>query len=160
MAVVSKYGRSIKTPAAIYPDNMAAQAEGDHRLISSGPIEITSGNSIASKYYLGQIPSNAILDVANSILHHGSLTDVNDADIGLEVAGTVKDVDVLADGINLTSAGTKLIGASVPLADIGKRMYELLGLANDPGVMYDIVLKINVAAGATVNVSAQIAYAR
>lgn len=161
MGIVTKQAPfSLKSAGAFYPDQKPAQAEGDQRMVSSGAVTIANGDSATSKIFLGQMPSNAIPNISDSILHHGAVTGVNDFDIGLYQAGTLKDIDILADGLDITSAGTKLIFNSIPLADIGKPLWLLLGLPSDPGVMYDVVATLKVDASATASVNAQIKYAR
>lgn len=159
MGVVSKYGRSYKDPSSI---NLpaAALAEGRVRMISSGAIAIANGDSATSKVYLGKIPSNAVPLAGLSTLKHGSITGVSDFDIGLEKDGSTVEVDIFADGLTLASAGAKDPFAAIAVADQGKMVWELLGLATDPGCEYDIVGTLNADASAGASLSAQLLYAK
>src|SRR5262245_17070338 len=119
MAVVTKYGRSYKDPTAatLAPP---AFAEGQIRAIISGAIAIANGDGIGSRHYLGKIPSSAII-LPHSTLYHQDVTSVNDYDIGLERNGAVIDADLLADGLDISSAGTKsIIATSGAVGAIGK----------------------------------------
>jgi hypothetical protein len=161
MGVVTKYARSYKDPGSIYLPE-PAQAEGRVRLIASGTIAIANGDSIASKHYFGKIASSAILIPSMCILHHEDVTSLTDYDIGLELDGTVIDADALADGLNVSSAGTKSGVASVPITDLGKRVWELasLSLTKDPGVYYDIVGVMKAASTGDKKIAAFFGYAQ
>jgi hypothetical protein len=158
MAVVTLYAASFKDPAAV---NSVAPvfAEGTPRVVNTKAVTITSGDSINSKVYLGKIQSSAIPDLA-SLIYHDSLTSLNDFDIGVEYNGVAVDIDVFADGLDLTSAGSKSVFAAITRANTGKRVWELLGLSSDPGRVYDIIGTLKAASGATGVVAAQIRYAK
>ncbi|WP_156464223.1 hypothetical protein [Afipia sp. Root123D2] len=159
MAVVTKYAGSAKDPVAanLIP---AVLAEGRLRAINIPALAITTGDSIASLFYLGKIASNAVPLAGLSTLKHGAVTSVNDADIGIYRDGVAVDADLFADGIDISSAGAKDPFAAVAVANVGKQVWELLGLANDPGVEYDIVLTIKVAATATASIGGAILYSK
>lgn len=160
MAVVTKYARSFKDPASMsLPEPV--HAEGRVRAISTGVVAIASGDSIASKIYFGKIPSNAVPLPGMSTLKHGAVTSVNDFDIGIEKQdGTVADADLFADGIDISAAGAKDPFASIAVADVGKRVWELLGLSVDPGIEYNIVGVLKVAATASASIGGTILYSK
>lgn len=147
MAVVTKY-----TPA--HPLAFSATIGGRPRPVNAGsPIRqlfgeqtIANGDSIASVIYFGQVPSSARILPA-SILYHEAITGVSDFDIGLKYGDTV-DADVLADGVTIASAGTKSVMTSVSAANRGKYVWQLLGLASDPGGLVDVIGTLNAAASA------------
>lgn len=163
MAEVTKYGSGYKDPST-FTLPKAVYAEGRVRCISSGPVAIANGDSIGSKIYLGKVPSSAILIPSMCILHHEAVTSLTDLDIGIELAGTVLDADGLADGLDISSAGTKSLVASVVVGDLGKQLWELSTFAStystDPGVEFDIVALLNAASGAAKTVNAFIGYAK
>lgn len=160
MAVVTKYAKSIKDPASIALAE-PANAEGRVRAISTGAVAIANGDSIGSKIYLGKIPSNAIPLAGLATLKHGAVTSVNDFDIGIEKQdGTVVDADLFADGIDISAAGSKDPFASIGVADVGKPVWQLAGLAVDPGVEYNIVGTLKVAATASASIGGVIFYAK
>lgn len=160
MAVVTKYARSFKDPASIsLPEPV--HAEGRVRAICTGPVAVANGDSIGSKLYLGKIPSNAVPIPGMATLKHGAITSVNDLDIGIEKQdGTVADADLFADGIDVSSAGTKDPFAAIAVADIGKRVWELLGLTVDPGIEYNIVATLKVAATGAASIGGTIFYSK
>ena len=159
MAVVTKYGRGYKDPNAI---SLAepAHAEGQVRVVTTGPIAIANGDSAGSRHYLAKIPSSAII-MPQSTLYHEGVTGCNDYDIGVEKDGAIIDADVLADGLDISAAGTKsVVATSGATGSIGKRLWELLGLAVDPAVEYDIVGTMKAAATAAKMIEAVIYYAK
>lgn len=158
MAVVEKYAKSYKDPATV-PLPLAVFAEGQVRAITTGSIAVANGDSINSRIYLGKLPSSAII-LPMSTLYHGALTGVSDFDIGLERDGTTISLDGLANGLNLTSAGSKGVVAALATGSIGKRLWEVLGLANDPGGEYDLVGTFKAAASADGVLEAFILYAK
>lgn len=159
MAVVTKYGASYKDPSSVFLPN-AAFSEGQIRAAISGTIAVANGDSIASKHYLGKVPSNAII-LPHSTLYHGAITSLNDYDIGLELDGTVIDADLLADGIDLSSAGSKSVVAALTVAaGIGRQLWQIAGASVDPGAEYDIVGVMKAAATAAANLEAFIYYAK
>lgn len=159
MAVVTKYAGSAKDPSvsALVPPVLA---EGRLRSINVPATAITNGDSINSLFYLGKIPSSAVPLCGLSTLKHGGVTSVNDADIGIYKDGAVVDIDLFADGIDISAAGAKDPFAAVAVANVGKRVYELLGLTVDPGVEYDVVLTLKVAATATASIGGSILYSK
>lgn len=159
MAVVTLYAKSHKDPSLI-GNPEAAFAEGRMRCISTGAVAITNGNSINSLIYLGKIPSNAVPVPGLSLLKHGAVTSVNDFDIGLYRDDVLVDIDIFADGLDISSAGAKDPFAAIAVADWGKRVWELLGLATDPGCEYQIVATLKAAATATASIAGQLFYAK
>lgn len=159
MAVVTKYAGSAKDPtsANLIP---AVLAEGRLRSINVPALAITNGDSISSLFYLGKIASNAVPLCGLSTLKHGGVTSVNDADIGIYKDGAVVDIDLFADGLDISAAGAKDPFAAVAVANVGKTVWQLLGLSVDPGVEYDVVLTIKVAATATASIGGTILYSK
>jgi len=124
-----------------------------------GFVELTNGDSIASKFILAQIPSNAVGEIVK--LYCDAITTCA-ADIGIyrntADGGAVVDVDFYASAQSLASAittGTEVqheadatdAGSGYGLADLEKPLWQRLGLSADPGVVYDIVATLTAAAG-------------
>lgn len=158
-AVVTLYGPGYKDPASIQLVSPAF-AEGRVRALILGPTTITNGNSINSKIYLGKMPSNAIPLFGMASLAHEAVAGVTSFDIGLERDGTVVNANVLAAALDISTAGTKDPFAGIAIADRGKRLWELLALASDPGCEYDVVAKLNAAATATKLINGYALYAK
>ena len=159
MAVVTKYARSIKDPNLISLAEPVL-AEARLRAIIAPPVTITNGDSINSLIYFGKMASNAVPIPGLALLKHGAVTSVNDFDIGLYSNGALVDIDIFADGLDISSAGTKDPFAAIPIADWGKRLWELLALTTDPGKEYDVVGTLKVAATATATVAAVMLYGK
>jgi hypothetical protein len=159
MGIVTKYAGSAKDPASA---NLieAVLAEGRMRSINIPTTTSTDGDSATSLFYLGKMPSNAVPLAGLSTLKHGSITGVSDADIGLYKDGVVVDIDILADGLTLASAGAKDPCASIAVADVGKQLWQLLNLTKDPGVEYDVVLTTKADASATATFGGVILYSK
>ena len=149
MAVETLYGSLIATP--VYNTVPKEKADG---AIQSGrlrrvvdTVEASAGASQTSKYYLGDIPSNAVIDPDLSKLHFDDLTATGapTLDIGVEEAdGTVHDT-ALGNGADCTSAGSVSVGAS-DIADYGKAVWELAGLSSDPGGLMKMYVTVQDAA--------------
>lgn len=139
------------------------------RVIANGPVtagmvqsfaataEAANGDSIASKYIMGSIPSNAYGEVVK--LYCDAITS-GAADVGIYRTtvdgGAVVDVDFYASAQSIASAittGTEIqheadatdAGSGFGLADLEKPLWQRLGLSADPGVMYDIVVTLTAA---------------
>jgi len=158
MAVVIKYSRAVKDPAAV---NLAAaaQAEGRVRLIAGGPVAVANGDNATSKHYLGRIPSSGIPD-PTSAMYVSAITGLNAYHVGLELNGTLVSVAIFASALDLTTAGAKSPFAAIANPDIGKRVYELLGLTSDPAVEYDIIGTMNAAATAAGTINPMLKYSK
>jgi len=128
-------------------------------------VTIASGDSDNSVYRLiKDLPSSAqIIDIK---VGNTAITSGTDYDIGFHGVnyGTVVDKDILADGLNLSSAhagGAELSGIGKVTADIRyKRVFELLGctLANRQA-NYDLTLTANTVGSADGTVVVIVTYA-
>lgn len=155
MAVVTKYGKGYPNSALLYRANVQWSDPKLHKLLAS--IAVANGDSANSKLYFGKVPTGAFI-LPSSIVYHTGITSLTDLDIGLAYK-TTDDPDILADGLDVSSAGTKSLIASVGTADLGKPVYELLGLANDPGGMADLYATLKAAAGAAGTIFVEADYA-
>lgn len=152
MAVVNEFAIGVPDPDAAQPTKTdRRQAHGVVRTLSFRA-EITNGDSIASTYVMGRIPSNARI-LKQSQLHTDAITSATDADLGF-----VNDPDALIDGATLASA-TSLAGMSaVNIANMHEKAWQLADLAADPGGYLDVVLTLNAAAGADGDVVLDLLY--
>lgn len=141
------------TPRVI---NSPAQVAGMMQQFAA-TAEAANGDSIASKYIMGQIPSNAFGEVIK--LYCDAITS-GAADIGIYRStvdgGAVVDVDFYASAQSIAAAiatGTEVqheadpadAGVGFGLADLEKPLWQRLQLTADPGVMYDVVLTLTAA---------------
>lgn len=97
----------------------------------------------------GKVKSSTIIKELSFTV--SAMTGCTDVDAGLyaENSGLEVDKDILADGITFASAATLNGLVTVALANRGKALWELLGLANDPQREYDIALTLNTGGTAT-----------
>lgn len=150
MAVVTKYGSGYRDPAAVGNIDGVYRQSRLHAIHSK--IDFTNGDTAASKYYIGSVPSNAIIEVG-SVLYYEAVTGVNSIDVGFfkPNGGAVILVNALIAAKDITSAGSVSINAqgAVTTANSNKRAWEMAGLAADPGGELDIVATINANATAT-----------
>src|SRR5205085_60130 len=107
----TKYGTGARDPAslaAINALNAAAEIRGINSLIS-----ITNGDSIASKFMIGEVPADAIID-AQSVLVFDALTSATDCDIGFFYpnGGAVILVDGLVNGHDMHTAAMVTLAAA------------------------------------------------
>jgi hypothetical protein len=143
MAVVTKYGTGYPDPTSKVEVD-ADFAEAHVKSIVS-QIGITNGDSINSKYYVGRVPSNAIID-PSSVYTNAAITGVTSFDLGF-----VGAVNALVAAVSLAVASTAPVNATVAVtaANQVKRAWQLAGLTSDPGGFLDIFATINAAATAT-----------
>lgn len=135
-----------------------------------GTAEAANGDSIASKYILAQIPSNAVGELVK--LYCDAITTCA-GDIGIyrttADGGAVVDVDFYASAQSLASAltGTDVQheadaadgGVGFGLADLEKPLWQRLQLTADPNVMYDVVVTLTAAAGSAGTIGLRVQYA-
>ena len=156
MAVVVKYGSGYKDPAAIKAAD-AIFAEASMKAINS-QITITNGDSIASNYFVGRVPSNAIIAPVAEYRNQ-AIAGVTSFSLGFAAAGAQ-----LVSAVSLAVASALGVGVNamvaVPLANLNQKAWQLAGLSSDPGGMLDIVATINAAATATGVVTFTIPYSR
>lgn len=122
---------------------------------------VTSGDSIASKYRLLQVPSNArlqSLQLMCAALGAGCLADVgvyypSQTPFDLTKAGTVISQAFFASAVDVSGAllATDILNESGTntIDKQQKNLWDALGLAADPICMLDIVITLTAAAAAT-----------
>lgn len=130
-------------------------------LKQAGIAAVAAADDDNSTYRLHRVPSNA--RISSLKIQHGVITGGSDFDLGAyetaDNGGAVKDADILADGLDLSSARsvpTEVLG--VGAGDTEKRLWELLGESEDPHRDYDIVLTANTVGSAAQNVRVEIEY--
>src|SRR5262249_5277659 len=119
-----------------------------------GAAAIGNGDSVGSKYIVCSVPSRAIpISVRASCPDIGTTTA---ADVGLYRTtldgGAVVDADFFKAAQSLSGgalAKAEVVNGNIAtLANAEKAIWELLGLAADPCVDYDVVLTLTGAADA------------
>lgn len=164
MAVVTKYGSGYRDPTSLKAID-AINRGAEIRIIKS-KATITNGDGIASKYFLGSVPSNAKINPGGK-LYWGAATSVVSADLGFYYpnggALILATALIAAQDIHLAGS-TDLFGATgsgvATPTNMDKAAWQLAGLTADPGGELDVVLTINNAATATADVFAELSYAK
>ncbi|MBN8532454.1 MAG: hypothetical protein J0L51_00055 [Rhizobiales bacterium] len=140
MAVVTKYLAGYPDPSTFAQPDVLARG-GVIRQIS-GIADIANGDSANSIFYIGKVPSSA-KPAPGGVVTHPGITGLTDVDLGFTA-----DPDALADGLNLSSAGTKSPTAAVAIANMDKTFWQLAGLSSNPGGELDVFMTLKAAAGA------------
>lgn len=130
-----------------------------------GTLETVNGDSIASIYIFGQIPSNA--RVSQVLLYSDDIGTTTVADFGLyrttADGGAVVDADFFGSAVVLNAGalnGTDITHESAVLGpeDAEMMLWQALGLSSDPRIMYDVAATLTAAADAAATISLKIRY--
>jgi hypothetical protein len=137
MAVVTTKSDLYRDAAALGAIPMPNKLRGVVRH-AVGTVTNAAGDSTASKYKLASVPSHAIM-------HPSTLFDVQAWGFAQSVIGSADVTDQILDVA--TVAATTQSPFAFGDANHGKELWEVLGLAADPGGMIDIYA--HAEAGAT-----------
>lgn len=145
MAVVDIYGAKGRihkyNGLGVMADPRYYRGQTDHVFDTA---KFASGDEIASKCYLGEVPSRAVL-LPQSIIYFGAFG----ASCTLNI-GDAQNDDGLATLINVASAGNSPLLEAVTAENIVKPLWELIGYTTDPDRMIDLYASV---AGANVSTS-------
>lgn len=132
-------------------------------------VAIASGDSIASRYRLFFLPSNAY--VKDLLLTSADIGTTTAGDVGLYYlpthpnGGTVIDVDAFGSAVSLNGGAISKSnvrfesGAAAGLyTNFNKRLWEQAGLTSDPGGELSVELTLTGAADAAGTVLAEVTY--
>jgi hypothetical protein len=121
---------------------------------AAGIVNVANGDSIASKYLICSIPSNAIVsDIKATKAAAGT---VGAGDIGLYQTtangGAVVDADFYASAQSIVAALTKTSvvheSGVYPYTSMEQPVWQALGLTSDPVREYDLVMTLTAATDA------------
>lgn len=164
MAVVTKYGTGARDPASLKAIE-AINAAAEIRKIKS-LIQVANGDSIASKYMIGEVPADAILDQGSSI-YFSAITGASDCDVGVAYpnGGAMIVADCIVNGHTFASAGSTTLAAATGSGvatptNAAKRVWELAGLTSNPGGNLALWVTLNAAATAAGQILSDISYAK
>jgi hypothetical protein len=153
----------------IQNDNVGSYtAKGATPVVRTATIEVDSTYNDADVLVLGKLKSDDVLKKIEIV--NDAITGGTDYDLGLYLIdtngdlGTVVDADVFADGLNLSTASTRVAPldglTTVDIANVGKEVWELVNAAvadtydEDPKLEYFLALTANTIGTATGTVSA------
>ena len=164
MAVVTVKSQAITNrDASPAVNNDASHAAASLRGFQAG-VAVTSGDNTNSKYILGQIPSNAV--VHSLVLIAPDIGTTTVGNVGLyqvtSKGGAVADADFFKAAQSFKDGAIALDVANgnvITAANSHKKVFELLGLAADPNLMYDVVVTLTADADASGSILAKCSYA-
>ena len=116
--------------------------------MSMGTVEIAAADSDTSVYRMVRLPSNAVIyriEILNDVITGGTSYDLGFYQIN-DNGGAVVDADIYATAIDMTVARSLPFDASfevLDIANIEKRVWEVLGLSADPQRLYDLCFTAN-----------------
>lgn len=131
----------------------------------AGTAEAANGDSIASKYILGTVPSNA--RIHQVLLSCDALGGSAAGDVG--IYRTTADGSAVVDADHFSTAKTLVSAlknvdvtfdtANYNIDEVEMPIWQALGLTADPKVDYDIVVTLTAASAAAGTISLQALYA-
>jgi hypothetical protein len=151
MAIVTAYGTGYKNPASLSAINTRNRGAESRAIVSV--VTPTAGDNATSRYFVGTIPSNAILDPSSSVI--SGVTGFTAADLGFTNAGGGA---LLGAGLNLNAAAVLPLPLLQAAANIGKAAWQVAGLAADPGGELDVVLVPSAGTGLAAPVAVILKY--
>ena len=113
-----------------------------------GLVSVAASDDDTSTYRVVRVPSNALVSkvqVVNSAITGGTSYDVGVYRTAAD-GGAVVSATAIASAVDMSSARAAWTDVSFEaraITDAEKRLWELLSLARDPQVEYDIVLRAN-----------------
>lgn len=160
MAVLDKFANTLTAAGKKAP---ALNAGGAGMFVVAGSYEIAAADDDASVIRLARLAANAVPILGQ--IWCDALTSGTDWDLGLYkpgVGGAVVDKDLLADGVDLSSAiaittfsnnALTNLGGADPRGSYSKQLWELLGLTKPARQDYDLALTANTIGSAAGTVS-------
>jgi len=130
-------------------------------------VAVAAADNDGDTYTVGVMPSSAVLQRGSSELSCTAITGGTDYDLGIyEIdesadgwVGAEVDGDLFTDGDDLSSAADGIDPyQSIAAGDMGKPLWELLGLSADPKKSYLVVLTGNTVGTAAGNVYLELGY--
>lgn len=135
----------VASPRVLNSPNKGAPGEVNNTYAA---VSLTTSEDTGNVIRYVQVPSNARMTSLR--LFSEALGGSTAGDIGLyrtaADGGAVVDADFFGSGVSLVSkvAGVEQLYESAvnDVADIGKPLWEALGLTSDPGVIYDVAITL------------------
>lgn len=147
MAIVTKYTAGFPNPNALSAYSSNAHEARANIKASQFSVAIANGDSATSVLKLARVPSNAII-LPDSTLFTGGVAGVTSLSVGLDNGRGTVSAAALVSAQSIAGAGSLSLMQAVAVANYGKRAWQLLGLASDPGAELDVIATLNTAATA------------
>lgn len=130
-----------------------------------GTVEVAAGDDDGSIFRMVRVRSNWRL--SEILVANDALTDGTDYDVGLyrtaADGGAVVSKDLFADGVTMASAlayrDLTNNDQAADIAEVEKRVYERLGLTEDPQLEYDVCITANTVGSAAGTLSMKVRFA-
>lgn len=149
MAVVTRYTNGYPQQAAGtgYSTIASKEAKAGVNAMSFN-IAAANGDSIASVYKLGRLPSNAII-LPISTLYCPAIAGLTSVSVGLDNLLGTKVAAALMSAVSIAAGGSFSMVSAITAANYLQRVWQLLGLAADPGQRVDVYASLGAAATAS-----------
>lgn len=136
MAEVTKYGSNF--PDGTLPQNPIDSFTRIHAV--QGTVEIANGDSADSVVYICRVPSHFRPLKGISLIHSDGITSLDDLDFG-----DVNDPDGLADGLDVSGAGSDSLFAALNIDELDNPLWQILGYASEQAAppVVDLYLTLN-----------------
>lgn len=149
MAVVNSKSDTVTKLDAIPREVADSYKYAGRLLISKDDVEVAADDNDNSVYRMTRVPSNACIKELNVL--NDAITGGSNYDLGVyetaENGGAAVDADRFASGIDMSTARTlplnAIYEAGLDIADGDKRLWEILGLSEDPHKHYDLCFTAN-----------------
>lgn len=126
-------------------------------------VSLANGDSIASVYHLGWIPSDVMIDMDSNmqVQANAGLTTVSVGISGSGGQATAAGVaNCLVTALNVAAGGKFSMTGNITAANVQQRAWQLAGLAADPGGYLEVYLTINAASSAATVITSGLRYYR
>lgn len=161
MAVVTTKSAQITAHEATPPTKLNSRVVGASLRESVGVLESVSGDSATSVYRLLRVKSSD--RVSDVLIAADALGGTCAADVGLyqttENGGAVVDADFFGSAVSLVNAvawtSVAYESGVRDAANVGKQLWEELGLTSDPQREYDLALTLTADSAAAGTVAAK-----
>lgn len=162
MAVENKY---VDANLAAGKVTSALNEQGTKTITAVATVAVASADDDGSVYRLFKNVPSSLVPVKIAV-HNTAITSGSDYDLGLYAAngGAVVDKDILADGLDMSSARTIATDNNAGMTTVaiasGTQDLGTLSAQTDPYASYDIALTANTvgSAAGTIRVTATFAY--
>lgn len=159
----------VNTKATAITNADAVPAVASNRILTRGPmfaacgtVEVAAADDDGSVFRFARIPSNArVISIRRS---NDAITGGTAYELGLHQTagngGAAADADLFGTTLDLSSAGAQVENRyeAADIANIEKRVWELLGLTSDPGRDYDVTLTGTTVGTAAGTISLEVVY--
>lgn len=167
MSIVNTKSVSITNADEIQPRvDTPSWIQAGSPVVSVGTVEIAAADDDGSVYRLVRVPSGARIHKIEFV--SDAITGGTDFNLGVYKpaavgSGVVVSESLFGDALDFSSGNTIPVETTfdqVDLANIEKRLWELLGLSSDPHTEYDIALTATTVGTGAGTVSIRVTYVR